>query len=510
MPRLSLIFLTLCCQAVFGLTETVLAARYDGKLTIRVLDQDSQQPIPARMDLLNSRGRPVRTRPANATTQDNYFVFDGEVTLELRKGHYQFLIEAGPEYQTRPGHFEIQKNSEDATTITLKRRVNMQAEGWWAGDLDVRLRADTLPALMRATRVNLAPILVRENLRGKCKVARLPKQFSAPQFGEVVLGPNFAVDHRRGGGVLLYGPSEKAKTLDVCKLKADSAETSFEAKVTENTVVALTPYAWDFPIWIAKGQLDAVQIIHHHALVDDSVDNESWDRKRNKKFFPGKTGNGRWSEKIYHHLLNCGLRVPPAAGSGAGTNKNPVGTNRVYVQCGEEFSVDHWFAGLKVGKVMVTNGPLLRTRVSGEPPGHQFQLDQGETREFQIALDLAFYERAPVEYLEILKNGRVEHEIRLDELARKKGRLPPLSFDQSGWFLVRAITSTTKNYQFATTGPYYVEANYRPRISRQSVEFFLTWLEEAKQEFADNADVLANIETVIPFWQDLLAKANAD
>ena len=34
---------------------------------------------------------------------------------------------------------------------------------------------------------------------------------------------------------------------------------------------------------------------------------------------------------MYYHVLNCGLRIPPVAGSGSGTNDNPVGTNRVYV-----------------------------------------------------------------------------------------------------------------------------------------------------------------------------------
>ena len=159
---------------------------------------------------------------------------------------------------------------------------------------------------------------------------------------------------------------------------------------------------------------------------------------------------------------------------------------------------------------MVTNGPLLRTQVSGHPPGHQFHLDRGESREFQIALGLAFYEQAPVEYLEIIKNGRVEHEIRLSELADRQGRLPPLRFDRSGWFLVRAMTNRTSNYQFATTGPYYVQSDYQPRISRASVQFFLDWLDAAATEFATYDAVRADIQQARPFWEALLSKANAD
>ena len=148
----------------------------------------------------------------------------------------------------------------------------------------------------------------------------------------------------------------------------------------ERPSLLLPPFAWDLPLWIAEEKVDAIQILHRHALADEVVDHEGWGRPRDKTFFPGKTGNGRWSEKIYHHLLNCGLQIPPAAGSGSGANTNPVGTNRAYVYCGEEFTPENWFAGLRSGKVMVTNGPLLRTEVLGQMPGHQFVLDAGESR----------------------------------------------------------------------------------------------------------------------------------
>ena len=495
-----------------------IAARYDGKLTLRVVDKQTGQPIAARMELRNGLGRPVRVRAEGIVTHADYFVFDGQVTLALRKGPYEFLIEAGPEYQTRPGHFSIERHAEDRTEIELQRRVDMQAEGWWAGDLDVRHRTQDLPLLMRATSVNLAPIFVRENIQGRCQQEKRPAKLPEQNFGNILLGPPYALDHRRGGGLLIFDETGNGTSLDVCHVKPDapSLAVSQPANNSDATLIALTPFAWDLPLWVAAGKIDALQIIHRHALADDVVDNEGWGRKRNKTLFPGrtsfpgKTGNGRWSETIYHHLLNCGLRIPPAAGSGSGANKNPVGTNRVYVQCGEEFSRESWFDGLRAGRVMITNGPLLRTKVSGHAPGHQFQLDTNESRDFQIALGLAFYEKAPVEYLEIVKNGHVAHEIRLSELAEKQGRLPVLNFDSSGWFLVRAMTSTTKNYQYATTGPYYVESNYQPRISRKSVRFFLDWLDEAAKKFAGNATVQAEIESARIFWEDLLARANAE
>ena len=46
-----------------------------------------------------------------------------------------------------------------------------------------------------------------------------------------------------------------------------------------------------------------------------------------------------------------------------------MGYNRVYVHCGESTDVRGWWEGLRAGRVVVTNGPLLRPRVNGELPG---------------------------------------------------------------------------------------------------------------------------------------------
>jgi hypothetical protein len=120
--------------------------------------------------------------------------------------------------------------------------------------------------------------------------------------------------------------------------------------------------------------------------------------------------------------------------------------------------------------------------------------------------------------LQIIKNGTPEAEVRLDEFKNRKGRLPPLHFDDSGWFLVRAVTSNPKVYQFASSGPYYVEKAGRPRISRASVKFFLDWIEAAQTRLDVRTDLdktereamLAEQQAAREFFGKLLATANAD
>src|SRR4029450_11811058 len=98
---------------------------------------------------------------------------------------------------------------------------------------------------------------------------------------------------------------------------------------------------------------------------DGVMDGEAWGKPRETALYPAPHGNGRWSEHIYYELLNCGLRVPPSAGSASGVLPNPVGYNRVYVHCDGELTWESWWENLRRGQVVGTNGPLLRRRGCG-------------------------------------------------------------------------------------------------------------------------------------------------
>jgi hypothetical protein len=163
---------------------------------------------------------------------------------------------------------------------------------------------------------------------------------------------------------------------------------------------------------------------------------------------------------------------------------------------------------------VVTNGPLIREpRVNDQLPGHVFRAADGEKVVLQAALNLSLREQ--VDYLEIVKNGRVEHEVRLDAFAQSGGRLPEVVFTESGWMLIRAVTSHPRTYRFASTGPYYIEIGGQPRISRQAVQFFADWVHQRARQI-DIADPVQR-ESVIQyhraardFWAKRLAAATAD
>ena len=205
------------------------------------------------------------------------------------------------------------------------------------------------------------------------------------------------------------------------------------------------------------------------------------------------------------------LLIPPSAGSGSGESPNPVGYNRVYVYLDGDFSYQAWWKNFRAGKVFVTNGPLLRPTVEGEPPGHVFSGEPGTDLELEIGLRLSSGDT--ISYLDIIQNGQAMS-VRLDQFA-KTGRLPKLHFKQSGWFLIRAVADLTNAYRFAMTAPYYVEIGGRRRVSKQAAQFFLDWVYQRDRQIdladpAQRREVLEYHRQARDFWRDLVAKANAE
>jgi hypothetical protein len=296
-----------------------------------------------------------------------------------------------------------------------------------------------------------------------------------------------------------------------------------EAKQTPGAHVDLEkPFWWDIPTLVALGQIDSIGLANNHQQRDGMMDNEAWGKPRDTAIFPSPLGNGRWSQDIYYKLLNCGLRIPPSAGSASGVLPNPVGYNRVYVQCGDELTWDKWWENLRLGRVVVTNGPLLRPMVYGpgaeqEPawPGHVFTAEKGQTVELDVALNLAIRSPDKVEYLEVVQDGKVVHEVRLDAWQENKGHLPPVKFTKSGWMLVRAVTNNPKTYRFASTGPYYVEIGYERTVSKAAAQFFLDWTFERARRIKltdpeQQAAVLEFHRRGRDFWQKKVDEANAE
>ena len=75
------------------------------------------------------------------------------------------------------------------------------------------------------------------------------------------------------------------------------------------------PFWWDVPVWLASGQLNSIGIANNHMCRSQMYPDEAWGKPRNLKQYPNPRGNGLWTQEIYYHVLDSGLRIPPSAGS---------------------------------------------------------------------------------------------------------------------------------------------------------------------------------------------------
>lgn len=486
-----------------------------GRIEIRVTDESTNEPIAVNMYLKDAFGR--SKFPPKVPVWKDHFSFDGSINLRLPTGRYTFEMERGPEYQIRSGHFEISRDANGLEVVTMRRFVDMKEEGWWSGDLHIHRAPEDLPLLMRAQDLHVAPVITWWNDTNAWKDKPLPaeplKRLEGDYLYRVLAG-----EDERGGGALLYFNLDKPIELpNRRQAEYPPMEKFLElARDTPGVHVDIEkPFWWDVPIWLAMGMADSIGLANNHMLRDGMLENEAWGKPRDTTLYPAPRGNGRWSQDIYYHILNSGIRMAPSAGSASGVLQNPVGYNRVYVHCPNGLTWDEWWAGLRAGRVVVTNGPLLRPRVNGQLPGHLFRGRAGESISLVTNLNLAL--RDKVNYLEIVKNGQVVHEVRLEEYRNRKGSLPAVEFQQSGWMLIRAVTSQSKTFRFASTGPYYVEIGQRPRISRESAQFFLDWVNERAEQMKEKLpdrnerdEVLKYHALARDFWQKRVQIATAD
>jgi hypothetical protein len=491
------------------------AIAQDGPTTIKLTieEKNSHQPIPCRVHLKDKSGKAQRAD--QLPFWHDHFVCPGTAQLNLPPGVYSYEVERGPEYTMGTGMFTVSDKTTFDIHVELERLANLAKEGWWSGELHVHRPVADMEVLMRAEDLHVAPVITwwnNHNEWGKQK--RLPDnpliRFDDNRYYDVLAGE----DEREGGALLYFNLRQPLALAGSGREYPSPMKFVAEARRQPNVWIDVEkPFWWDVPVWMASGQVDSIGLANNHMCRSRMYESEAWGKPRDAKRLPPPRGNGFWTQEIYYHVLNCGLRVPPSAGSASGVLPNPVGYNRVYVHVGEGFSYEKWWQGLRASRSFVTNGPLLRVQVNGQLPGYVFRAPQG--KELELAVKCTLTTRDPVHRLEIIKNGRIDQIVVNDDRV-KNGSLGSVRFRESGWFLVRAIAENPDTFRFASTAPFYVEiGDVKRRVSRSSARFFLDWVQERAgrvnlQDPAQRDEVLQHHASATKFWEGILAQANAD
>lgn len=245
---------------------------------------------------------------------------------------------------------------------------------------------------------------------------------------------------------------------------------------------AARPLNHEFPVDVALGKVDYYEAL---GFVDD--------------YWP--------TQKVWYRLLNCGFRIPAAAGTDAMANyaslRGPVGMNRVYVKSG---TLDHavWLAALKAGRSFATNGPLLQFTLGGKELGDTLELARPGT--VAAAVDLKSI--VAVDHLQIVGNGEVVAEIPVGGDRTAAAATVPVKVTKSGWYLVRAFAKGSRapvldTLPLATTSPIYVRVAGAPTWSAADAAYFTAWIDRMKtgalahpsyNSEAEKAAILKNLD----------------
>ena len=190
--------------------------------------------------------------------------------------------------------------------------------------------------------------------------------------------------------------------------------------------------------------------------------------------------------RVWYRLLNCGFRLPTAAGTDAMANfaslRGPVGLNRVYVKVpAGPLNIEPWLGNLKQGHTFATNGPLLGFSLASSGPGEDLKFPAGD--ESEIKFKASMRSIVPVDHLEVICNGQPVRQLKLSGDRRSANEEGTLTFSSTSWCLLRAYSDKAVYpvldlYPYATTSPIYITIDGSRVNAKDDAAYFIAWIDE--------------------------------
>jgi hypothetical protein len=453
------------------------------RVRVALRDGATDRPIPARYYLTTSANEPYS--PAGFISyhkgNEHHFIADGPFDLDLPAGRYHLLVERGTEYRPATVTFDVSAGAPRAITLRLHRWIDMNARGWFSGDLHNHRPADEMPALLQAEDLNLAPTITDWIWEDRPRATPPPVTDAFRVVGSrhaySVLDKEVERLEHGPGAVALLG-LRAIVPFEGYRLHPPDAIYCERAR-RQGGYIDAEKIVWrDSAALAALGLIDFVGIVHNHFNRHDvELETDRWGMiPKWKPEFHTVAGMPLWSMAVYYHLLNCGFRLPVSAGSASGVKQAPLGHNRVYVKLAAPFSYQTWFEALKAGRSFGTNGPMLFLSVDGKEPGSELR-SANATRTVRIIANAS--SPRPLDRLEIVIRGRVVHRA---STPRKTAGVNHLrvemdhTFDGNSWVAARVFERAGRTIRFAHTSPIYVDVG-RPAPADDDARFFLDWID---------------------------------
>jgi TolB protein len=499
-----------------------------GRLSLRILDS-SGQPTSARIVVIGEDGRAFAPDDAWMHADDNfvraerrfeahYFHTSGNADLTIPTGRVDVEVMKGFEYRVEKKSFMAAAEQIIKLTVQLQP-LNLPAQlhsRWVSGDVHVHMNYG---GAYRNTPKNLVAQAAAENLSVVedlivNKEQRIPdiayfssnadaaststtllfhsQEFHSSYWGH--LGLIHLTDHFLLPGYAAYPGTAAASLFPANANVADLAHEQHALVGYVHPYDAFPDPAKDatltheLPVDAALGKVDYIEVLGFS-------DHKS-------------------TAAVWYRLLNCGFRLPAAAGTDAMANfaslRGPVGLNRVYAEVPNgTLNIDSWLNSLKHGHTFATNGPLLGFTLGGQQVGGELQLPPGESK---VKFGGWLRSIVPVDHLEVICNGRVVRELKLNDDRESADIEDAILLSQNGWCLLRAWSEKAEHavldaYPYATTSPIYVTVAGSASKPVEDAAYFIAWIHRMIQDARSNRDW--NTEAEKKSVLNMLEKARA-
>ena len=467
-----------------------------GTLRVNVVDH-AGRPLAARISVTTAEGRGYAPDDAWRHADEafdrserefeySYFHATGSSVLTVPAGQVHVEVWHGPEYQVFRADVTVPAGMPTTQRVVLNRLDNLPARGWWSGDVHVHMNYGgayrNTPAHL-AFQARAEDVHVVENLIVN-KEQRIPDIAYFRTDRDPVSTPTFLLMHAQEFHTSVWGhlgllglrdhyllpeyagyPNTAASSLGLTNATvADLAHAQgalvgyvhpFDTK--PDPADTTTPLWYELPADVALGKVDYFEVMGYS---DHLITSEIW-----------------------YRLLNCGFRLPAAAGTDAFPNfaslRGPPGLVRVFARSGPALDHTAWLGALKAGRTFVTNAPLLEFAIGTATIGGEVQVRAG-TQELRASVTLR--SNVPIDHLEIIGNGKVVATVPLapDKMTANATVVVPVT--GSGWYVLRAYSDRAELpvldlYPFASTSPIYVRVGGEPVRSADDAAFFVRWIE---------------------------------
>jgi TolB protein len=477
-----------------------------GQLSIAVLDQ-AGHPTPARVFVVGEDGRAYAPENAWMAADDNfvrsehpfeahYFHTPGRAELTVPAGRVDVEVMKGFEYHFERKSVNIMAGQSSSVTIRLQplslpKDANFR---WASGDAHVHMNYG---GAYRNTPSHLVAQAAAENLP-VVEDLIVNKEQRIPDIAYFSTKPDPA---STANNLLLHGQEFHTSYwghLGLLHLTRNFLLPGYAGY--PNTAAASLFPANAMVADMAHEQQGLVGYAHPYETVSDPF--------KDARELPADVALGkvdyievvgfaehRVTAEIWYLLLNCGFRLPTAAGTDAMANfaslRGPVGLNRVYARVpAGPLNIGTWLDSLKHGRTFATNGPLLGFSLGDRQLGDELHLLAGENK---VKFSVWLRSIVPIDHLQVICNGEVVRDLKLSgdgETADVEDTIP---ISRSSWCLLRAWSEKPEHpvldqYPYATTSPIYVTvAGSKPKPTDDAA-YFIAWIDRLMEETKSNQD----------------------